>query len=54
MDVGVNYLYRYAALIVLADYIIERRQNETEEEEFDVWLKAHREITTLLSRRNLD
>jgi len=50
----VNYLYRYGTLIVLSDYLIERRQNETKEEEFAVWLKTHREITNLLGRRNLD
>ncbi|KIO26336.1 hypothetical protein M407DRAFT_24421 [Tulasnella calospora MUT 4182] len=54
MDIGVNYLYRYGTLIVLANYLIERRQNENQEEDFAVWLKTHREITTLLGRRNLD
>ncbi|KAG8928388.1 hypothetical protein FRC01_006011 [Tulasnella sp. 417] len=54
MDIGVNYLYRYGTLIVLANYLIERRQNENQEDDFAVWLKTHREITTLLGRRNLD
>lgn len=70
MNVGVNYLlsllldtrlvadicsrYRYGTLIVLSNYLIERRLGETDEEEFAVWLRAHREITTLLSRRNMD
>ncbi|KAG8953141.1 hypothetical protein FRC04_003089 [Tulasnella sp. 424] len=54
MDVGVNYLYRYGTLIVLANYLIERRQDENQEGDFAVWLNTHREITTLLGRRNLD
>jgi len=54
LDLGVNYLYRYGALIVLSNYLIERREGETDEDDFSVWLAAHREITTLLGRRNLD
>ncbi|KAG8890787.1 hypothetical protein FRB98_004832 [Tulasnella sp. 332] len=54
LDLGVNYLFRYGTLIVLANYLIERRVYETKEDDFAVWLRAHREITTLLGRRNLD
>jgi len=54
LDLGVNYLFRYGTLIVLANYLIERRVDETKEDDFAVWLRAHREITTLLGRRNLD
>jgi len=54
LDLGVNYLYRYGTLIVLANYLIERREGETQEDDFAVWLAAHREITMLLGRRNLD
>lgn len=46
--------FRYGTLIVLANYLIERREGETKEDDFAVWLTAHREITTLLGRRNLD
>ncbi|QRV75009.1 paladin [Ceratobasidium sp. AG-Ba] len=53
MDLGVNYLYRYGTLIVLANYLIERRQNHALPS-FPAWLKEHREITTLLGRRSLD
>ncbi|KAG9015211.1 hypothetical protein FRB94_004330 [Tulasnella sp. JGI-2019a] len=54
LDLGVNYLFRYGTLIVLSDYLIERREGETKEDDFAAWLAAHREITTLLGRRNLD
>ncbi|KAG8898129.1 hypothetical protein FRB99_007645 [Tulasnella sp. 403] len=53
-DLGINYLFRYGTLIVLSNYLIERRAAETEEEDFSEWLKAHREIKTLLGRRSLD
>ncbi|CAE6515835.1 unnamed protein product [Rhizoctonia solani] len=53
MDLGVNYLYRYGTLIVLANYLIERRQRNITSS-FLAWLKEHREITKLLGRRSLD
>ncbi|KAG8764126.1 hypothetical protein FRC11_004614 [Ceratobasidium sp. 423] len=53
MDLGVNYLYRYGTLIVLANYLIERRQRSITSS-FPAWLKEHREITRLLGRRSLD
>ncbi|CUA76059.1 Paladin [Danio rerio] [Rhizoctonia solani] len=53
MDLGVNYLYRYGTLIVLANYLIERRQRNITSS-FPTWLKEHREITRLLGRRSLD
>ncbi|CAE7136772.1 unnamed protein product [Rhizoctonia solani] len=53
MDLGVNYLYRYGTLIVLANYLIERRQRNLTLS-FPTWLKEHREITRLLGRRSLD
>ncbi|KAG9104344.1 hypothetical protein FRC06_003390 [Ceratobasidium sp. 370] len=53
MDLGVNYLYRYGMLIVLANYLIERRENNATLS-FPAWLKKHREITTLLGRRSLE
>ncbi|KAH8826577.1 inositol hexakisphosphate-domain-containing protein [Flagelloscypha sp. PMI_526] len=55
-SVAVNYLYRYGALIVFANYLIEVRRSLTSREEmqFPKWLKEHREITMLLSRKSLD
>ncbi|CAE6436067.1 unnamed protein product [Rhizoctonia solani] len=53
MDLGVNYLYRYGTLIVLANYLIERRQRDLTVS-FPTWLKEHREITRLLGRRSLE
>lgn len=53
MDLGVNYLYRYGTLIVLANYLIERRGNHALPS-FPTWLKEHREIKALLGRRSLE
>ncbi|KAF8754252.1 Inositol hexakisphosphate [Rhizoctonia solani] len=53
MDLGVNYLYRYGTLIVLANYLIERQKHSIDSS-FPAWLKEHREITRLLGRRSLD
>ncbi|KAL7279008.1 hypothetical protein ACG7TL_006840 [Trametes sanguinea] len=53
MDIGVNYLYRYGALIVFANYLIEMREGK-EEVSFPAWLEERREITMLLGRRSLD
>jgi len=49
--------YRYGALIVFANYLIESRERGSPEKPFPSfpdWLKEHREITKLLSRRTLD
>ncbi|CCO28893.1 Paladin [Rhizoctonia solani AG-1 IB] len=53
MDLGVNYLYRYGTLIVLANYLIERQKHNIDSS-FPAWIKEHREITRLLGRRSLD
>ncbi|KAH6913140.1 inositol hexakisphosphate-domain-containing protein [Coprinopsis sp. MPI-PUGE-AT-0042] len=56
-NVAVNYLYRYATLIVFANYLIEMRDRDdssTPFPSFSDWLHEHREITQLLSRRSLD
>ncbi|CAL1716907.1 unnamed protein product [Somion occarium] len=53
-NVGINYLYRYGALIVFANYLLEMRENPGLDCSFPAWLKERREITTLLSRRTLD
>jgi len=56
LDLGVNYLYRYGLLIVLANYLIQTRSkpDRTEVPTFSAWLKERREITNLLSRRTLE
>ncbi|OCH86618.1 hypothetical protein OBBRIDRAFT_890367 [Obba rivulosa] len=54
MDLGVNYLYRYGALIVFANYLIEMKESQGPEITFPAWLRERREITTLLGRRSLD
>ncbi|KAJ3508107.1 hypothetical protein NLJ89_g5936 [Agrocybe chaxingu] len=53
-NITVNYLYRYGALIVFANYLIEMRENRGPEVTFPEWLREHREITKLLERRSLD
>ncbi|KZV73066.1 hypothetical protein PENSPDRAFT_575124 [Peniophora sp. CONT] len=50
---AINYLYRYAMLIVFANYLIERRE-DGKESSFPSWLAEHREIKTILDRRSLD
>jgi len=55
-NIGMNYLYRYGALIVFANYLIETKMNGEKSApwpSFPVWLKEHREITTILGRRTL-
>ncbi|KAH9915114.1 inositol hexakisphosphate-domain-containing protein [Fomitopsis serialis] len=56
MDIGINYLYRYGALIVFANYLIEMKEGGESgpQTTFPDWLKERREITMLLSRRSLD
>ncbi|KAI5118140.1 hypothetical protein M0805_001739 [Coniferiporia weirii] len=55
MSLGVNYLY--GTLIVFANYLIELNLKELSAQDslisFPVWLKEHREITTILGRRTL-
>jgi len=55
-DIACNYLYRYGALIVLANYLIEKRKLQlgTQDQSFPAWLQEHREINTLLARRSLE
>jgi len=54
-NITVNYLYRYGALIVFANYLIEMRErHEGPEQNFPDWLRERREITKLLERRSLD
>ncbi|KZT41862.1 hypothetical protein SISSUDRAFT_1069720 [Sistotremastrum suecicum HHB10207 ss-3] len=49
-------LSRYAALIVFANYLIEAKEKSIDFRElpFPMWLKEHREISTLLARHSLD
>ncbi|EPT01640.1 hypothetical protein FOMPIDRAFT_1119753 [Fomitopsis schrenkii] len=56
MDIGINYLYRYGAMIVFANYLIEMKEGRDAgtQTSFPDWLKERREITMLLSRRSLD
>jgi len=49
--VAFNYLHRYATLVVFANYLLE---GETQAQPFPVWLREHREITTILDRLELD
>ncbi|KAF9453485.1 hypothetical protein P691DRAFT_780955 [Macrolepiota fuliginosa MF-IS2] len=54
-SITVNYLYRYGALIVFANYLIEMRERGgPPSATFPEWLHEHREITKLLERRSLD
>lgn len=46
--------YRYGALIVFANYLIEMRERGGAGATFPEWLHEHREITKLLERRSLD
>ncbi|VDC06830.1 unnamed protein product [Peniophora sp. CBMAI 1063] len=52
-NLAINYLYRYAMLIVFANYLIERREDGNESS-FPSWLAEHREIKKILDRRSLD
>ncbi|KAM6504289.1 Inositol hexakisphosphate domain containing protein [Amanita muscaria] len=54
--ITVNYLYRYGALIVFANYLIEMKETQAQGPEvtFQEWLAERREITKLLERRSLD
>ncbi|EIM91392.1 uncharacterized protein STEHIDRAFT_153038 [Stereum hirsutum FP-91666 SS1] len=51
---AVNYLYRYATLIVFANYLLDKREHREGDVSFPEWLSEHREITKLLGRQSLD
>jgi hypothetical protein len=51
---SLNHRYRYGVLIVFANYLIERRFGEANQDTFPEWLSERREITKLLGRRSLD
>ncbi|CAK9780633.1 hypothetical protein CC85DRAFT_329266 [Cutaneotrichosporon oleaginosum] len=53
---GVNYLYRYGALIVLTNFLLECKEQgvEFDQANFPEWLQKHREIRNVLSRKKLD
>ncbi|KAG5718118.1 hypothetical protein E4T56_gene7385, partial [Termitomyces sp. T112] len=53
-SITVNYLYRYGALIVFANYLIEMKDLVRVVVPFPEWLRTHREITKLLERESLD
>lgn len=49
---GVNYLYRYGMLVVLAEYILEAKAGE--KSTFTEWLAEKREVLRILGRQTLD
>lgn len=53
---GVNYLYRYGALIVLSNFLLECKEQGIafDKANFPQWLEKHREIRNVLSRKKLD
>lgn len=53
---GINYLYRYGALIVLANFLLEAKEKGValRDADFPSWLEARREIRNVLSRKTLD
>ncbi|WWC93062.1 uncharacterized protein L201_008027 [Kwoniella dendrophila CBS 6074] len=53
---AINYLYRYGALIVLANFLLETKEKgiSLEESDFVTWFDQHREIGSILSRKSLD
>jgi len=57
-NIALNYLYRYATLIVFANYLVELKQQgqkiNLDSQAFPNWLAEHREISQLLTRRSLD
>ncbi|SCV73360.1 BQ2448_7286 [Microbotryum intermedium] len=61
--VAVNYLYRYASLIVFASYLLEKVVEDEDTrndssvqagQSFNDWLAERREISSVLSRRSLE
>ncbi|OXH32476.1 hypothetical protein J008_03246 [Cryptococcus neoformans] len=53
---AINYLYRYGALVVLANFLLEMKEEgiPLEKTDFPAWLDKHREIRTALSRSTLE
>nr|KIR85732.1 hypothetical protein I308_03840 [Cryptococcus tetragattii IND107] len=53
---AINYLYRYGALVVLANFLLEMKEEgiPLEKTDFPAWLEKHREIRTVLSRSTLE
>ncbi|WVF68673.1 hypothetical protein IAT40_003444 [Kwoniella sp. CBS 6097] len=53
---AVNYLYRYGALIVLANFLLEAKEQgiPLKKTNFPAWFEQHREIRSILSRKGLD
>ncbi|WWD04103.1 hypothetical protein V865_002168 [Kwoniella europaea PYCC6329] len=53
---AINYLYRYGALIVLANFLLETKEKgiPLKETDFPAWFDQHREIRSILSRKGLD
>ncbi|KAK4685163.1 hypothetical protein P7C73_g4998, partial [Tremellales sp. Uapishka_1] len=56
VHLGVNYLYRYGTLIVLANFLLETKEKgiPLSQTDFPSWMAQHREIRTVLSRKTLD
>ena len=52
LRLGLNYLYRYAMLIVLAEYLLEGK--ESQQPSFNDWLEQKREVSRILARQTLD
>nr|XP_031859044.1 uncharacterized protein CI109_005550 [Kwoniella shandongensis]KAA5526116.1 hypothetical protein CI109_005550 [Kwoniella shandongensis] len=53
---AINYLYRYGALIVLANFLLETKEQgiSLDEVDFPAWFEQHREIRSILSRKTLE
>nr|XP_018260510.1 uncharacterized protein I303_07432 [Kwoniella dejecticola CBS 10117]OBR82668.1 hypothetical protein I303_07432 [Kwoniella dejecticola CBS 10117] len=53
---AINYLYRYGALIVLANFLLEAKEKgiPLKDTDFPAWFDQHREIGSILSRKGLD
>ncbi|WRT69446.1 uncharacterized protein IL334_006432 [Kwoniella shivajii] len=53
---AINYLYRYGALIVLANFLLEIKEQgiPLKDADFPAWFEQHREIRSILSRKGLD
>ncbi|WVR08265.1 hypothetical protein IAU60_005312 [Kwoniella sp. DSM 27419] len=53
---AINYLYRYGALIVLANFLLETKEQgiPLNNADFPGWFEQHREIKSVLSRKGLD
>ncbi|WWC73457.1 uncharacterized protein I206_107427 [Kwoniella pini CBS 10737] len=53
---AINYLYRYGALIVLANFLLEAKEKgiPLKDTDFPAWFDQHREIGSILCRKGLD